>query len=173
MWTSAVIGIATKFFTCSLGIMYRAGTADQLQGGPIYVIPGTAGAILAVLFSLAGLIGTLYMAGPAPAYRPDRGDANVRRTTPARRHRSPDCCWRILVGAVISAAYPRVARVAVAALPTMVVVYLAMTLWIVISHLTAVPGVLADIVREAFSPPPLAAALGRHINWRQSRRFLQ
>ena len=33
MWMSAVIGIATKFFTCSLGVMYRGtDSLGQLQG---------------------------------------------------------------------------------------------------------------------------------------------
>ena len=39
MWMSAVVGIATKFFTCSLGVMYRGlDSAGNLQGGPMYVI---------------------------------------------------------------------------------------------------------------------------------------
>lgn len=39
MWVSAVIGIATKFFTCTLAIMYRGkDTAGEVQGGPMYVI---------------------------------------------------------------------------------------------------------------------------------------
>ncbi|NCZ64696.1 MAG: sodium:alanine symporter family protein, partial [Cellvibrionales bacterium] len=39
MWMSALVGIATKFFTCSLGVMYRGhDSLGQLQGGPMYVI---------------------------------------------------------------------------------------------------------------------------------------
>ena len=39
MWISAIVGIATKFFTCSLGVMYRGvDSAGNLQGGPMYVI---------------------------------------------------------------------------------------------------------------------------------------
>ena len=39
MWVSALVGAATKFFTCSLAVMYR-GKDDkgELQGGPMYVI---------------------------------------------------------------------------------------------------------------------------------------
>ena len=39
MWISAIVGMATKFFTCSLGIMYRGYDSDNvLQGGPMYVL---------------------------------------------------------------------------------------------------------------------------------------
>ena len=38
MWISAIVGMATKFFTCSLGIMYRGYDSENvLQGGPMYV----------------------------------------------------------------------------------------------------------------------------------------
>ena len=39
MWISAIVGVATKFFTCSLAIMYRGKDSQgQIQGGPMYVI---------------------------------------------------------------------------------------------------------------------------------------
>jgi alanine or glycine:cation symporter, AGCS family len=39
MWVSAVVGIATKFFTCTLAVLYR-GRDDRgrIQGGPMYVV---------------------------------------------------------------------------------------------------------------------------------------
>ena len=164
MWMSAVIGIATKFFTCSLGIMYRGrDSLGQLQGGPMYVIREALPRScypLAVLFSLAGLIGTL------PMFQANQltaliGDAVFAGQPPGWAPPVTGLLLAVLVGAVIFGGLPRVARVAVAALPTMVVVYLAMTLWIVISNLSAVPGVLADIVREAFQPTAIGGgALG-------------
>ena len=42
MWVTAVVGIVTKFFTCSLAVMYRGRDSDGvLQGGPMYVIRET------------------------------------------------------------------------------------------------------------------------------------
>ena len=39
MWVSAFVGMATKFYTCSLAIMYRGKDSEgQIQGGPMYVI---------------------------------------------------------------------------------------------------------------------------------------
>ena len=39
MWITACLGIATKFFTCSLSVMYREKDSDgTILGGPMYVI---------------------------------------------------------------------------------------------------------------------------------------
>ena len=65
MWVSAIVGMATKYFTCTLSIMYR-GKDDrgEIQGGPMYVIEeglGKSYKPLAILFSVAGLIGCLVL----------------------------------------------------------------------------------------------------------------
>ena len=39
MWVTAIVGVATKFYTASLAVMYRSEGADgTLHGGPMYVI---------------------------------------------------------------------------------------------------------------------------------------
>ena len=36
MWISAIIGMSTKFFTCTLAVMYRGkDSAGNIQGGPM------------------------------------------------------------------------------------------------------------------------------------------
>ena len=63
MWVSAIIGMATKFFTNSLAVMYRGKDTDgNIQGGPMYFIMvglGKRWKALAVMFSVAGLVGAL------------------------------------------------------------------------------------------------------------------
>lgn len=63
MWVSAIIGMATKFFTNSLAVMYRGkDSAGNIQGGPMYFIMEGLGKKwkgLAVMFSVAGLVGAL------------------------------------------------------------------------------------------------------------------
>ncbi|MEE9253614.1 MAG: alanine:cation symporter family protein, partial [Pseudomonadales bacterium] len=63
MWVTAVLGIATKFFTCTLAVMFRgADTRGEIQGGPMYVIrealPPRA-RFLAYWFCVVGLVGCL------------------------------------------------------------------------------------------------------------------
>ena len=63
LWISAVIGMATKFFTNTLAVMYRGKDSEgKLQGGPMYFITEGLGKkwwIMAAFFSVAGLIGAL------------------------------------------------------------------------------------------------------------------
>ena len=162
MWMSAVIGIATKFFTCSLGVMYRGtDSLGQLQGGPMYIIREAlprAFYPLAVMFALAGLIGTL------PLFQANQltaliSDAVFSGNPPVWSGPVTGVVLAVVVGKVIFGGLPRVAKVAVAALPAMVMVYLTMTLWIVVSHITEVPAVLASIVSEAFQPSAIGGGM--------------
>ncbi|MEL6925874.1 MAG: alanine:cation symporter family protein, partial [Bacteroidota bacterium] len=63
MWVSAIVGMATKYYTCSLAIMYRGkDSLGEVQGGPMYVITegmGKKWKPLAILFCLAGIFGCL------------------------------------------------------------------------------------------------------------------
>ncbi len=63
MWISAFVGMATKYFTCTLAIMYRGkDSSGHIQGGPMYVIEegmGKKWKPLAVIFSVAGVLGLL------------------------------------------------------------------------------------------------------------------
>ena len=140
MWMSAVVGIATKFFTCSLGVMYVIREALPKSFYP-----------LAVLFSAAGMIGTL------PMFQANQLTALIGQTVfggapPAWSGFVTGLVLAVLVGIVIFGGLPRVAKVAVRSLPTMVVVYVTMTLYVVLTHITEVPGLLWLIVSEAFNP---------------------
>src|SRR5690606_41910451 len=63
MWVSGIIGMATKFFTCTLAVMYRGkDSKGNIQGGPMYFIMeglGKRWKPLAIFFSIAGLVGAL------------------------------------------------------------------------------------------------------------------
>ncbi len=63
MWMSAFVGIATKYFTCTLSIMYRGkDSRGDIQGGTMYMITeglGKKWKPLAILFAVAGLFGAL------------------------------------------------------------------------------------------------------------------
>ncbi len=155
MWMSAIVGVATKFFTCSLGIMYRGhDSLGELQGGPMYVIREALprGFLpLAFLFSAAGMIGTL------PMFQANQLTALVATTAfgdniPVWAGPAIGCVIASVVAGVIFGGLPRVAAVAVAVLPSMVAVYLLMTIYVIVSNLAAVPAVLGSIISEAFSP---------------------
>ena len=154
MWVSALVGIATKFFTCSLGVMYRGeDSLGRLQGGPMYIIREALPKSfypLAILFSLAGLIGTL------PMYQANQLTALIRENLfpaqdPLLVNSAIGLVLALVVGTVVFGGLKRVASVAVTVLPLMVMLYMAMTLYLLASHLNEIPALLASIVNSAFS----------------------
>ena len=63
MWLTAIVGIATKFFTCTLSVMYRDVNPDgTTNAGPMYVIKNALPNYmlpLAYFFAFFGIIGCL------------------------------------------------------------------------------------------------------------------
>ena len=63
MWVSALVGMNTKFFECTLAVLYRGKDYQgEVQGGPMYTIEKGMGEKfkpLAIMFAVFGLVGTL------------------------------------------------------------------------------------------------------------------
>ena len=162
MWITAVVGIATKFFTCSLGIMYRGkDSLGQLQGGPQYFIREALPRKfypLAILFSAAGLLGTL------PIFQTNQLVALVREHAgvvgdPFLFNLGAGLIIATIVATVIFGGLIRVAHVAVALLPTMALVYLLMTVYVLVLHRAEVPTIFLLIFGEAFNPQAVGGGL--------------
>jgi AGCS family alanine or glycine:cation symporter len=105
---------------------------------------------LAVLFSLAGLIGTL------PMYQANQLTALIRENLfstqePLLVNGAIGLVLALVVGTVVFGGLQRVAKVAVTVLPLMVLLYMAMTFYLLASHLDEIPALLANIVNSAFS----------------------
>ena len=162
MWMSALAGVATKFFTCSLGVMYRGkDSLGELKGGPMYIIREALPKRfypLAIIFSAAGLIGTL------PIFQANQLTALIRENiVPDSQSIMPSVViglvLTVLVGSVIFGGVSRVAKVAVALLPLMVMIYLTMTLYMIVVNFEAVPAILESIVHNAFNPKAVGGGL--------------
>ncbi len=167
MWVSAFVGMATKFFTCSLAVMYRGrDTAGRIQGGPMYVISeslGSAWKPLSILFAVAGVIGCL------PLLQPNQLVQIVRDVVFAPVLAFDDGHFRfdftagvilaVLVAVVIFGGITRIAEVASRAVPAMVILYMVSTLWIILNNLAEVPGYLSLILSDAFTGAAVAGGV--------------
>lgn len=157
MWVSAVIGMSTKFFTCTLAILYRGkDSAGEIQGGPMYFITeglGKSWKPLAVFFSLCGLLGAL------PVF-------NVNQLTQALNDillipngvevglKSNLIIGFILVGItalVIVGGIKRIGNVASRLVPSMVVLYFILVIIILIAHSDVLLYYLKLIFTDAFA----------------------
>ena len=63
MWVAGIVGMSTKFFTCTLACMYRKKDERGIdQGGPMYYIEVGLGKYfkpLAIMFAICGMVGCL------------------------------------------------------------------------------------------------------------------
>ena len=162
MWISAIVGMATKFFTCSLGIMYRGYDSENvLQGGPMYVIEygmGKKFKFLSYWFSIAGLVGclSLLQANQLTQIMSDYLSTNTSLVQSFNLNLSIGIVIALLVSMVIFGGLSRIAEVASRIVPFMVVIYLMAGLYIVIVNISLVPSIISNIISSAFNGSSVA-----------------
>ncbi|GAA3589874.1 alanine/glycine:cation symporter family protein [Flavivirga amylovorans] len=172
MWISAVVGMSTKFFTSTLAIMYRGkDSKGDLQGGPMYFIIEGLGKHwkpLAIMFSFFGMIGALPV-------------VNVNQLTQAINDiilipngvtvglKSNLIIAFVLVSltsVIILGGLQRISNAASKMVPSMVLLYFVLVLFILISNYDVVPKYFLMIFTDAFSAenfkesPVLGGVLG-------------
>ena len=156
MWVSGLVGMCTKFFTCALSIMYRGKDSQgQIQGGPMYFIQeglGSKWKPLAIFFSLAGLIGSL------PVFNVNQLSQAIRDIllvpnelyTPQISEWIVGILLLIATSVVILGGLKRIADTASRLVPTMVVIYFAAVMIILVVNYQEVPRYLMLIFTDAF-----------------------
>ncbi len=170
MWVTAVVGIATKYFTATLAIMYRGhDSLGELQGGPMYVVReglGKRWMPLAVMFCVAGMVGTL------PVFQINQLVQLLRDVfaVPFGLATQEDHLFfdlttggilSLLVLFVILGNIKRIGAVTSKLVPFMVLLYFGMTLIVLGMYASEVPAAIALIFQDAFSGQAVAGgALG-------------
>ncbi len=157
MWVSGIIGMATKFFTCTLAIEYRGKDSNgDLQGGPMYFIMeglGSKWKPLAVVFSLAGLIGAL------PAFNVNQLTQAVRDillvpngvATGMTSNLVTGIILAILTAIVILGGLKRISKTAARLVPFMVVLYFLAVVAILLVNIQNLPHYIGMIFSDAFA----------------------
>ena len=164
MWLSAVVGMATKYFTCTLAIMYR-GTDSRgaTQGGPMYAIVeglGKKWKPLGAFFCVAALIGAL------PAFQVNQLVQIVRDVIfvpngwVGEAHFTFDLIAGIIIAGsvalIIFGGILRIGTVASKLVPGMLILYLAAAAWILAVNYATIPKYLWLIITDAFSGQAVA-----------------
>ena len=151
MWISAVVGMSTKFFTCTLAIMFRGkDSAGELQGGPMYFIMeglGKSWKPLAVMFSVFGLIGAL------PVFNVNQLTQAVNDILLTPNGVEVGFTSNLIVGLllvgitamVILGGIGRISKTASKLVPSMVLLYFVSVVIILIINIEMVPKYLAMI----------------------------
>ncbi|MDA9664357.1 amino acid carrier protein [bacterium] len=165
MWVTAVVGVATKFYTASLAVMYRKEDAEGvIHGGPMYVITQGMGQRwypLAALFAIACLIGAL------PLFQANQFIQLLRDVVaiPAgwatsEQHFTFDLVASsivaTLVAMVVAGRIQGIGRLTVRLVPTMVIMYGVMTATVLYTYAADIPSMLWLIVTDAFTGEAVA-----------------
>jgi alanine or glycine:cation symporter, AGCS family len=160
MWVSALVGMMTKFYTCTLAVMYRGkDSSGKLQGGPMYVIReglGEKWKPLASFFALCGLIGCtpMFQSNQLTQIIRDKVLVPYEIIDVGSRFASDAIVGLILVGLVslvIFGGIKRIGTVAAKLVPLMVVLYTGSVLYIIFTHLSEVPYYFGLIFSDAFT----------------------
>jgi AGCS family alanine or glycine:cation symporter len=167
MWISAFFGVATKFFTCSLAVMYRGyDDRGEIQGGPMYVIVeglGKKWRPLAVFFSMACMIGVL------PIFQANQYTQAIRDVVLVDIGVEGGFITNLITGLVlvlltsmvIFGGIKRIGKVAGRLVPLMTLVYVLSVLFIIFSHPQEIIPSIELIFSDAFSGNAvLGGALG-------------
>ena len=154
MWVSALVGMCTKYHEGVLAIKYR-GTTDtgESAGGTMHIIDQALGRRwhwLAVSFAVAGMFGTLCIMNANQLTEAVTSVISPEGATTRMRFFTGLAIAGV-VSMVVLGGIRRIARVATWLVPFMVGAYFLMVAWIIVINITAVPGVIASIFREAFN----------------------
>lgn len=158
MWVSAFFGMATKFFTCTLAVMYRGkDSAGHVQGGPMYYISeglGKKWMPLATFFAVVGFFGA------TPVFQANQIVQATKDILFVPNGLSVDNFYvdlslgvlvSILVGLVIFGGITRIGTVASKLVPSMVLLYVGSVLVILFIHIGEVGSSLLLVFTDAFT----------------------
>ncbi len=147
MWVAGLVGMSTKFFTCTLATMYRKPDERGIdQGGPMYFIEvglGRAFKPLAIMFAVFGMIGCLAL------FQVNQLAGLLDSDWQIPRMATGSICM-LLVGVVILGGIVRVGQVTSKIVPAMFVLYFLAALYILGGHVGQIIPTLKSIVTSAF-----------------------
>ncbi len=157
MWASAFVGMATKYFTCTLAVQYRGKDSEgTLQGGPMYYIREALGKKwmpLAIFFCVAGFFGA------TPVFQANQMVAVFKNVILIPSGINDSFTVNLVIGlviaglvaAVILGGIQRIGNVASKLVPFMVVLFVISVLSIMILNPSEVVPSFLLIIEDAFT----------------------
>jgi AGCS family alanine or glycine:cation symporter len=164
MIVAGLLGMASKFVECTLGVKYRDIAADgTVYGGPMYYLTkgleekglGKLGKILAAVFAIFVIGGSF---GGGNMFQVNQAFQLVESITGGDASFLHGKGWlfglimAVLVGIVIIGGIKKIAKVTDKIVPFMVVIYVAASLFVLIAKYDMIGDAFAQIFNGAFSP---------------------
>jgi AGCS family alanine or glycine:cation symporter len=171
MILAGLLGMASKFTECTLGVKYRNEYEDgRVSGGPMYYLskglaekgkPGL-GKFLAVLFSICCIGGAV---GGGNMFQSNQAFQQVVNVTGGENSFLAGSGWlfglvmAIIVGVVIIGGIKSIAKVTEKIVPLMAIIYVTAGLIIIISNISMIGDAFAQIFVGAFTGAGVAGGV--------------
>ena len=147
LWIAGLVGMSTKFFTCTLATMFRKEDERGIsQGGPMYFIEVGLGyrfKSLAIMFALCGTVGCLAI------FQVNQLAGLLQNNWGIGRGLTGLVCM-LFVAIVIRGGIVRVGQVTSKIVPSMFILYMVCALYILSSNISQVLPAFKSIFTSAF-----------------------
>lgn len=160
IWMTAILGMAIKYYSCSLAVMFRGvDSSGVAQGGPMYYMTkglGRFGSPLAIFYALMGMIGYLAI---FQANQFTQTFMEVVKPNETLIDLGSALAWKAIIGLVLAAitatvifgGVQKIAQVATRIVPPMVGFYLLAVLVVIATNLDGILPAFKLILTEAFT----------------------
>ena len=168
MILAGLMGMATKFCECTLGVKYRNEYADgRVSGGPMYYLSkgfaekgwGEVGKILAILFAIACIGGAI---GAGNMFQANQSFQQVLNVTGGQDSILYGRGWLFglvlacLVALVIIGGIKSIAQTTSKIVPFMTIIYVGTAIIILLMNFDKIGWAFGEIINGAFSPEGVA-----------------
>ncbi|PTS84812.1 sodium:alanine symporter [Pseudomonas sp. HMWF032] len=157
MWVTALVGMSSSFFECTLAQVYKRADGDGLyRGGPAYYIQhGLKLRWMAMTFAVLLLVTYGFAFNGLQSFTVTHSLENafgfpVEYT---------GIGLAVLLGLVFIGGIKRIAAVSDLLVPVKTLIYIAVTVYVIAIQIEHVPGMLLTIVKSAFGLEPAFAGL--------------
>lgn len=158
MWVMALIGMATAFVEATLAQLYKQPHDDgTFRGGPAYYIQRGLGS-----YGFGALFACLLIFTFGLAFNMVQANtiASVLESGHGISPTITAVVLALLTGIIIFGGLKSIARVTEIMAPLMALIYFLLAVAVVVTHLPAVPAVIADILKGAFGLDQALAGVG-------------
>ena len=148
MWVTALVGMSSSFFECSLGQLYKRCDSDgTYRGGPSYYIQhGLQKRWLGMIMAFLLLVTFGFAFNGLQSHAVTHSLQNAFELDP----QYTGAALAVLLGLVFIGGIKRIAKVADLLVPVKTLVYIGVTLYVIVLQFDHVPGMLMTIVKSAF-----------------------
>ncbi len=166
-----LLGMASKFVECTLGVKYREIASDgTVFGGPMYYLKkglrelglGKIGKVLSILFAIMCVGGSF---GGGNMFQVNQAFKLFEYVTGGEQSFIYGKGWlfglvmAIFAGIVIIGGIKKIAKVTDKVVPIMVVVYVLAVITVLVTNYTQIPSALREIIQGAFNPEGIAGGI--------------